>query len=358
MFTLMIVDDERIERNYLKSIIDKYSSKYLLVGEASNGKQAIEIALQKRPNVIIMDINIPLVNGLEASKEIKSKYDNITILNSAYSEFEFAQKAVNYGLDAYLLKPASEKEIIGTIESALHKKKLSGVIKSNAIDMDKALDSEYPYLIVDQLIDSILTKDFELLKLNINSFIDYISIQKGRLEEFRLYIINTIFSILRTVKKTVPEDVISLFKCESYIVKISRSQYWYDILFYTEEFFKSFIIIFKNIVSSADFTDLIQNYIDEKFNDDITLEQLSDIFHFSPSYLSRKFHQHKGYTINDYLTKVRINHSIYLLQNSNIPIREVSLQSGFKCISHFNRVFKATTGRTPSEFKKKGEKIV
>ena len=124
LYTIMVVDDEIIEREYIKGIVLKYPNRYCLVGEANNGKQAINIALDKRPDVIIMDISMPLLDGLESSRLIKLEYKNsVIILNSAYSEFEFAQKAISYGLDAYLLKPASENEIIDTIESSLRKAK-------------------------------------------------------------------------------------------------------------------------------------------------------------------------------------------------------------------------------------------
>ena len=360
MYTIMIADDERIERNYLKSIISKYPSKYILVGEASNGDQAIKIALDKKPNVIIMDISMPLTDGLEASKTIKNKYENISIiLNSAYSEFEFAQKAVNYDLDGYLLKPASEQEIIETISTSLHKRKLQGTMKLNNINISKELYSDYPYVLVDKLIDSILIGDFELIKFNTNNYLDYVRGQAVNLDQFRLHIINTVFSIMRVVKKVLTEEISMLFNYEEYLSKIGQAQYWYDILSYTEGFFKQLLIVFSNKhLSSATFTDLVERYIDDNFMEDITLELLSDIFHFSPAYISRKFHQAKGCTINDYLRQKRVNHAIYLLENSNIPVKEISVQSGFANVSHFNRVFKVVTGKVPSEFKNKGEKII
>lgn len=357
MHAIMIADDERIERNYIRSIISKYPSQYFMIGEASNGEQAIRMAFDKKPDVVIMDISMPLIDGLQASKTIKSKYENtIIILNSAYSEFEFAQKAISYDLDAYLLKPASEKEIIETIESSLHKSKYYGRSGLKQKSKDASHIRDYPYAMVDRIVDSIVTKDTELLDHNIGDFIGYLKAMAADADEYRLFMINTIFTVMRAIKKVFTDDDSCVFKCEEYLDMVSRAQYWNEIFSCTEEFLELVAALLrKNYPYSVNFTDLLKNYIDENFCKELTLEKLSEVFHFSPAYLSRSFHQDKGCTINDYIRDKRIKHAIYLLENSTIAIKDISARSGFSSISHFNRVFKSVTGKTPSEFKRKGD---
>lgn len=357
MYSILVADDERIERNYIKSIISKYILQYFIVGEASNGEQAIRIALDKKPDVVIMDISMPLMDGLQAAKTIKSKYENtIVILNSAYSEFEFAQKAISYGLDAYLLKPASEKDIIETIESSLHKSKYQGKPGLKYRSKDGSHIQDYPYGMVDRIIDSIHAKDIELLDYNIENFTDYLRAMAVDTDEYRLFMINTIFTVMRTIKKVFSDDESCVFKCGEYLDKVSQAQYWHEIFYHTEEFLKIVsTLIRNNYPYYSNFTDLLKNYIDENFQKDITLEKLSEVFHFSPAYLSRKFHQNKQCTINDYIRDKRIKYTIYLLENSTIAIKDISTMSGFSSISHFNRVFKSVTGKTPSEYKRKGD---
>ncbi|WML34414.1 response regulator [Clostridium sp. OS1-26] len=123
MLTVLIVDDERIERSFLRKILEKYNDQYLIVGEAGTGNEAVQIAEKNKPDIIIMDINMPFYNGLQAAKLIKEKSPNqIIILNSAYAEFEFAQQAVKYNLDAYLLKPAQEEESFPQLLTVCEKK--------------------------------------------------------------------------------------------------------------------------------------------------------------------------------------------------------------------------------------------
>ena len=355
MHWILIVDDEKIERNYLKSIINKYPSKYLLVGEASNGEQAKRIAFDKKPDVIIMDITMPLLDGLQASKAIKSKYEStVIILNSAYSEFEFAQKAVNYNLDAYLLKPASEEAIIETIESSLHKNKYHG---ETGLDQDfgkSTYNWNYPYSIVDKIVDSVLIKDLDLLENSTDEYINYLRTVTANVNEYKLFIINTVFVLIRTLTKILNKEDIKILESKGYLCKLSQAQYWHEILYNTEGFFELMLALLKNnYFYYTSLANQLASYIDDNYKNDISLELLSELFHFSPAHISRKFHQEKGCTINEYVRNKRINHAIYLLENSTITIGNISSMSGFSNISHFNRIFKSTTGKVPSEYRKK-----
>ncbi len=119
MITVLLADDETVERKYFRNLLHRHPG-YQVSGEAQNGIEIMELASKTHPDVIIMDINMPLMNGLESAHKIKEKFPNtIIILNTAYADFEFAKKALDYRLDAYLLKPASEQQIIQTIQSCI-----------------------------------------------------------------------------------------------------------------------------------------------------------------------------------------------------------------------------------------------
>lgn len=126
MLKVLIADDEMIERKYLTALFGKYPHLFTIAGEARNGKEVLRLAEQLRPDVIIMDINMPFCDGLTCANEIRQRHpDTIILLNTAYAEFEFARRAVEYQLDAYLLKPAKEEVILQAIESCLRKKRRS-----------------------------------------------------------------------------------------------------------------------------------------------------------------------------------------------------------------------------------------
>lgn len=239
MLDVIIADDEVIERKYLKKIFSKYKEDYKVVAEASSGEEVLKQVKYYHPNIIIMDINMPLGNGLDSAIHIKKLYPEIIILlNTAYAEFEFARKAIQFHMDGYLLKPTSETEIFETIEQCL---------KSNSNDNRRFHHSSN---------------------------------------------------------------------------------------------------------KENDFIHKIDQYIENNFNKPITLKILSDLVHFSPSYLSRIFHQEKRVTIRTYLNQVRINHAIKLLKETNVPVHEVARDCGFINVSHFNRVFKRYIGKSPAEVRK------
>lgn len=120
MLRILIADDEEIERKYLAALFVKHSDTYKVVGEACNGREVLELTAKNSPDIIIMDINMPGLDGLTSAQRIKQRFpDTIILLNTAYAEFEFARKAVEYGLNAYLLKPAEEEVILQTIDNCI-----------------------------------------------------------------------------------------------------------------------------------------------------------------------------------------------------------------------------------------------
>lgn len=351
MYSILISDDEIIERNYLKSVINKFPDKYYLSGEAVNGREVVDMAAALKPNIIIMDIYMPLLNGLEAARIIKTNQKNVVIiLNSAYAEFEFARQAIGYNLDAYLLKPASEQNIFETIDSCLCKKQLNEELNVGSAKFSTNLLDKYPYSIVDRLIESIHTHDLKLIQYNASIYLDFLKSQQYNLEEYRLHIINTIFSIMRTINMVLPESPHSIIKLDSHLQEISKAKNWYEILNCIEDFFNHLMLLLKeSFIFNRDSIESIVKYIDECYLKQISLDSLSDIFHFSPSYISRAFHKSKGVTINTYINQKKINHAVYLLKTSDLAIKDIAYSCGFVNISHFNRVFKKLTDKVPSQ---------
>ncbi len=116
MLRLLIVDDEQIIREALSEMIDYPSLGYELVATAKNGMEANNIICDEYPDVIITDIRMPILNGLDLiEKAIKTDNHIIFIVLSGYGEFEYAQRAMKYGVKHYLLKPTVKQELIDTL---------------------------------------------------------------------------------------------------------------------------------------------------------------------------------------------------------------------------------------------------
>jgi YesN/AraC family two-component response regulator len=120
---VLIVEDEDFERSALRFLVSKYfSDKLEVVGEASNGEEAVEMISPLKPDIILMDINMPLMDGLQASEKIKAENRNIEIIIlTAYNYFEYAKRGIKIGVSDYLLKPFSDEEFLNSIGKAVNK---------------------------------------------------------------------------------------------------------------------------------------------------------------------------------------------------------------------------------------------
>ncbi|KJS19245.1 MAG: hypothetical protein VR72_19720 [Clostridiaceae bacterium BRH_c20a] len=114
---LLIVDDEIIEREALKHFFKSNDLGIEVVGEASNGLQAVELNQALQPNIITMDIRMGILDGLKATECIKRDNPQVEIIIlTAFGLFEYSQQAIKNRVFDYLLKPVEEKELISAIE--------------------------------------------------------------------------------------------------------------------------------------------------------------------------------------------------------------------------------------------------
>ena len=117
---IVIVDDEPIIRLDVKEML--LSAGYDIVGEASDGFEAIRICDDLKPDLVIMDIKMPLLDGLTAAKKIvANKSAAGIILLTAYSDQQYVSKAKYFGALGYLIKPLNEQALLPTVELALSK---------------------------------------------------------------------------------------------------------------------------------------------------------------------------------------------------------------------------------------------
>ena len=108
---VLIVDDEIIVRVGLKSIIDWESNGFELVGEAADGRKALEIIKEKQPQIVICDIKMPVMDGIELLKKIKDLNNPPkVIIMSSYNDFQFVKEAMKLGAEEYILKMEMESE--------------------------------------------------------------------------------------------------------------------------------------------------------------------------------------------------------------------------------------------------------
>ncbi|MBI3189434.1 MAG: response regulator transcription factor [Ignavibacteriales bacterium] len=114
--TILLADDHSIVRSGLRALLATVSS-FRVVAEASNGEETITLAEQHSPDIIILDVSMPKLNGIETTRRLRQK--NLTgkiLILSIYENEEYVHQALQAGADGYLLKNAEKKEIVSAIK--------------------------------------------------------------------------------------------------------------------------------------------------------------------------------------------------------------------------------------------------
>lgn len=161
---VIVADDEKWVRTTIVNTIPFKKLGLTLACEASNGLEALDLCKQHKPDILVTDIMMPGLTGLDLIKELKESLPDIKIvIISGYSEFEYAKTAMKYGIRDYILKPVDEEEIthilhriIETISSERRKKEEERTLES---DYNQALPIIYEKYLNKLLHPNLLTAD-------------------------------------------------------------------------------------------------------------------------------------------------------------------------------------------------------
>ena len=139
-YTVLVVDDEQEQRLALTERVDWESAGFEVVGEAENGVEALDVLETLEPDLILTDIKMPMISGLELAAKVREirPATQIVIL-SGYDSFEYAQTAINYNIISYLLKPISPDEMSKELLKIRHRmdERLAGMISSAKTDSEQ-----------------------------------------------------------------------------------------------------------------------------------------------------------------------------------------------------------------------------
>ena len=115
-YTIVIADDEEIERKALGLLLQKEFPEIAIVGVATNGMELVSMTQQHQPDIAIVDVNMPGINGIDAIDLLRAKGSKTHfIVNTAYDDFSYVQRALSLKIDAYILKPEKRDTTIQTI---------------------------------------------------------------------------------------------------------------------------------------------------------------------------------------------------------------------------------------------------
>jgi YesN/AraC family two-component response regulator len=143
MLRVFLAEDERIIRETLRDTVPWEQYGYTFAGEAGDGELALPLIRQTRPDVLITDIKMPFMDGLELSKLVLKEFPKIrVIIISGYDEFELARKAIEIGVEQFLLKPVTKNDLLGVLQN-IREKIESEQVQSNYLSQFHLEAQEY-----------------------------------------------------------------------------------------------------------------------------------------------------------------------------------------------------------------------
>lgn len=210
---LLVIDDEPLVRQGIVSLISYEKLGIDTIFEAENGKKGLDIVVREEPDIILCDINMPKINGLDFAKQVKAAWPWIKIaMITGYDYFDYAKQAIKIGVEDYVLKPVSKKDVQEVIQRLVTKIEADETVKEVYKSIHKIEHHHEDALGYKNQIVSIIEAhlgdpDFSLLSLSqamgLNdsylstlfkktmgiSFSDYLL--RERLEKSKIYLLTT-----------------------------------------------------------------------------------------------------------------------------------------------------------------------
>ncbi|MEH7177012.1 response regulator [Neobacillus vireti] len=392
---VLIADDEPIIREGIRYSIQWNEIGMEVAAEAEDGEEALELALKYEIDILLADLNMPIMNGLTLIKNIRKSLPHCrVVVISGYDEFRYAQEALRLQVDDYILKPIKPDNLTDILE------KIGEALKSLAAQRKflKVASNQIvqnTFIIQEQFCRNWIARSFTGEKIKEQ-------LQFWGLPEERPNLLACIRSqefeskqqlITESDKELilfgVKNIVLEIFEKEPRLVFGDPSSGLLFILLWGHEYDELFLTLEKNIQNYLDVSVTIhtetvtgdfdnvpfvyesclkkvyaevpvspivrraKNIITESFtNPDFTLEMVAQLLQVSPVYLSRTIKQELGTSFVGLVTQKRIEKAIKLLYTTDLHMVEIAEQTGYASQHYFSTAFKKFVGVSPNQYRK------
>jgi len=390
MKNLLVVEDETLIRLGMKVMLDWAELGVRLVGDAANGKEALEFIEAHRVDIVITDIRMPVMNGMELIRICRDKYPSIRfILLSSYDDFQYAREAILLGVADYILKPSMNVE---EMKASLGRILLTFPQDEMTEEAQASTDSQVQQdLLKEHILENALQE--EVLKLREEEKAMFrIPYWEGGVRTGVIALQNqsAFLSILFViVKDHIHKPTMEAVMLRSGMIVVLRQEagtdsdtssdftQWKDELSWkvaqsigvsifwderptqmdwkqTRRAINEMILNIK-LERNEGISEIVQKALEfmaARFQDaTIGLEQVADLVGVTPSYFSRLFKHNTGQSFIQHLSKLRVEKARDLLVNSGMTAASVGQAVGYQNPRYFTKWYKAMTGFTPSEYR-------
>jgi len=337
MLSVMLVDDEPLIRRGLKKLIDWQLHGFRIVGEADNGEEALELVAREETDIVVTDLKMPAMNGLELSEALKVRYPALkVIVLTGYDDFPYVQQSIRNGVADYLLKPVNADALVRSLQQ-----------------IKKQLEEEryrYPFDIEASLLESVKAADADAAAEAVHALFD--EFHKFKVpQEIVLRICDTVrLSLDRLLDQEGSglKDILRKNNLEKDDGRRpdAREELKEDLLHVV-----SCLCDHRQGYANKRTIQAVIDYIECHYEQDISLGDLAARFYLNASYLSQLFKSETRETFSNYVSKLRIEKAKKLLGDPHMKIQDISGLVGYGDPKYFGQLFKRMTGMLPSEYR-------
>jgi len=343
---LLIADDEKIEREAVRFFAEAFEPPFAAIVEAANGIEAVALARDFRPDIIIMDIKMPGQSGVEAAAQIRGQDSRARLLFlTAYGELDYARAAFKVRADDFMVKPVSGEVFREALERAILSLEEAGALAADDLDagvVARATENDLREAIRRGLADEAERHGQRLFDLTVRA--------DGGSQEARRGARWLIAQIERSMQDEFRREFGAGKRAADSLREVrDRQEAQVCILGAVRAFAEEIALLKTDPHRRA--VDAALAFIAERWRTPITLEDASRVAGLSRFHFSRVFHAATGTTFSDYLCAKRIERAKELLTDPALPMKRICSLSGFGDPTYFSAVFKKREGMSPSEYR-------
>ncbi len=348
---IVVVEDEIRIREGLCNLIGKISAEYEILGQASNGKEGMELILFANPDLIITDVRMPVMDGIEMLRLLKEKgIHKKAVILSAFTEFEYAKQAIVLGVSEYLVKPITVPALTETL-ARLNRQIEFDRVMGAAPNRNDAVDYTYPIHIENDIKKSICACDWNRTDYFKECFANYyksagcsFSVVKEAYVRF-IWAISSVSKEIGMLSEEKTNDL-SVFEC------VSAAQGQAELAKALDAMLEALRTPKENTDETASLTvNRAIALIHEFYQAGITLDEIADKLNLTPEYLGTLFREKTGVHFTTYMKNHRTNKAKALLIGTQMKLAEIAQSVGYSDPKYFSKVFKESTGFLPSQYR-------
>ncbi|WP_413379191.1 helix-turn-helix domain-containing protein [Alkalihalobacillus sp. 1P02AB] len=338
---ILIIEDEPLIRKGLLKLLTQIKLEHFILTklmECANAEEADYLLKEQRFDLIFTDIEMNEMNGLNLINKWKGKMnDTQWVIVSGYDRFDYAQQAIQFGVQEYLLKPVTKKKLSETIQRCLQ-------------NLEEKNDDFIGPSQVEHFINSLETViwdiDKKTLEVTYGEWLQQVEDKRIRIKYYN----DLLTHILEVLYRRISNKGSRLFQSFHWQIDVETTKEANQTL-YKKCLQLIHMIEQQRKGNELDPIEAAKQFIHKNLDQEVSLEEVAKKLGLNPSYFSHLFKKETGETFIAYRIRQRMELAKKLLLKKDVRVTDIPSLIGLNDHPHFTKTFKKYTGQTPSDYR-------